>query len=126
MDSNIKVQKIDDLNFKSYKEQLARTLMKHGYHSEIIANNSELKQFIENYVSTNVIDSMNRDKILGITRKLANMEITLPNGEHATYPIIHAYKYHNLMNTTIFYIDENNECKAEVIELINESALLFT
>lgn len=117
--------KVNKETFQNYKERLARTLLKYNFHAEVIANNTDLKNFIENYVVANCIDSMNRDKILGITKKLANMEVKLPNNEYVSFPIIHTYKWHNLVSSTIFYIDENGECKAEKIEL-EASPLIVT
>lgn len=121
----IKVDEIKPEVFNSYKERLARKLMKYNFHSEVIANNTDLKTAIENYVIENVIDAMNKNTILGISKKLANMEIALPNGSRVTFPIIHTYKYHNLISTTIFYMDEENHFKAEEIEL-NPSSLIIT
>lgn len=123
--ADTRVVKVDNVVFQNYKEKLARTLLKYNCHAEAIANNTDLKSFIEKYVVTNCIDSMNRDKILGITKKLANMEVQLPNNEYVSFPIIHTYKWHNLVSSTIFYIDETGECKAEEIEL-ESSPLIIT
>ena len=104
----IKVDKVEDSVFAEYKERLAMKLMKYNLHAEAIANNAEFKQAIENYVIENVIDATTKNAIQGISKKLANMDIVIPNGEHVTFPIIHTYKYHNLVSTTIFYLDEND------------------
>lgn len=122
---DVYIEKVDKTKFAEYKEKLARKLLKYNFHSEVISNNTELKNFIENYVVDNVINNVNKHAIIGISKKLANMDIGLPNGEHVTFPIIHTYKYHNLLSTTIFYINENNECIAEDIEL-SESPLIIT
>lgn len=121
----IKVDEVSSETFNSYKERLAKKLLKYNFHSEEIANNTDLKQSIENYVIENVINATNKNTILGISKKLANMDIALPNGTRVTFPIIHTYKYHNLVSTTIFYMDEDNHFKAEDIEL-NQSSLIIT
>ena len=99
--------------------------MKYNLHAEAIANNAEFKQAIENYVIENVIDATTKNAIQGISKKLANMDIVIPNGEHVTFPIIHTYKYHNLVSTTIFYLDEQGNFKAEDIPLM-ETPLIIT
>lgn len=121
----IKVDEVKSEVFNDYKERLARKLMKYNFHAEVIANNVDLKTAIENYVIENVIDATNKNTILGVSKKLANMDIALPNGVRVTFPIIHTYKYHNLVSTTIFYMDEDNHFKAEEIEL-NPSKLIIT
>ena len=77
----IKVDKVEDNIFLSYKERLAKKLLKYNMHADAIANNTEFKQSIENYVIENVINAVNKNAILGISRKLANMDVKLPNGE---------------------------------------------
>ena len=121
----IKVDKVEDSVFAEYKERLAMKLMKYNLHAEAIANNAEFKQAIENYVIENVIDATTKNAIQGISKKLANMDIVIPNGEHVTFPIIHTYKYHNLVSTTIFYLDEQGNFKAEDIPLM-ETPLIIT
>lgn len=121
----IKVDKVEDSVFAEYKERLAMKLMKYNLHAEAIANNAEFKQAIENYVIENVIDATTKNAIQGISKKLANMDIVIPNGEHVTFPIIHTYKYHNLVSTTIFYLDENGEFHAEDVPLY-ENKLIIT
>ena len=98
----IKVDKVDDKVFAEYKERLAKKLMKYNMHADAIANNASFKQSIENYVIENVINNINKNAIIGISKKLANMDVQLPNGEHVTFPIVHAYNYHNLVSTTNF------------------------
>ena len=121
----IKVDKVEDSVFAEYKERLAMKLMKYNLHAQAIANNAEFKQVIENYVIENVIDATTKNAIQGISKKLANMDIVIPNGEHVTFPIIHTYKYHNLVSTTIFYLDENGEFHAEDVPL-HEKKLIIT
>lgn len=121
----IKVDKVEDSVFAEYKERLAMKLMKYNLHAEVIANNAEFKQAIENYVIENVIDATTKNAIQGISKKLANMDIVIPNGEHVTFPIIHTYKYHNLVSTTIFYLDESGEFHAEDVPL-HEKKLIIT
>ena len=121
----IKVDKVEDSIFASYKERLAKKLMKYNMHADAIANNASFKQSIENYVIENVINNINKNAIIGISKKLANMDVKLPNGEHVTFPIIHTYKYHNLVSTTIFYLDEQGNFKAEDIPLM-ETPLIIT
>ena len=121
----IKVDKVEDSIFAEYKERLAMKLMKYNLHAEAIANNAEFKQAIENYVIENVIDATTKNAIQGISKKLANMDIVIPNGEHVTFPIIHTYKYHNLVSTTIFYLDENGEFHTEDVPL-HEKKLIIT
>ena len=121
----IKVDKVEDNVFAEYKERLAMKLMKYNLHAEAIANNAEFKQAIENYVIENVIDATTKNAIQGISKKLANMDIVIPNGEHVTFPIIHTYKYHNLVSTTIFYLDDQGSFKAEDVPLV-ESKLIIS
>ena len=121
----IKVDKVEDSVFAEYKERLAMKLMKYNLHAEAIANNAEFKQAIENYVIENVIDATTKNAIQGISKKLANMDIVIPNGEHVTFPIIHTYKYHNLVSTTIFYLDDQGSFKAEDVPLV-ESKLIIS
>ena len=121
----IKVYNVEDSVFAEYKERLAMKLMKYNLHAEAIANNAEFKQAIENYVIENVIDATTKNAIQGISKKLANMDIVIPNGEHVTFPIIHTYKYHNLVSTTIFYLDDKGSFKAEDVPLV-ESKLIIS
>ena len=121
----IKVDKVDDKVFAEYKERLAKKLMKYNMHADTIVNNPDFKQGIENYVIENVINTKTKDAILGISKKLANMDIMIPNGEHITFPIIHTYKYHNLVSTTIFYLDDQGSFKAEDVPLV-ESKLIIS
>ena len=121
----IKVDKVEDNVFASYKERLAKKLMKYNLHAEVIANNATFKQNIENYVIKNVIECKTKDAILGISKKLANMEVRLPNDEFVTFPIIHIYKYHNLVSTVIFYMTEDGQFVAEEVPLV-ESPLIIT
>ena len=121
----IKVDKVEDSIFTSYKERLAKKLLKYNMHADAIVNNSEFKQCIENYVLENVINAVNKNAILGISKKLANMDVRLPNGEHVTFPIIHTYKYHNLVSPTIFYLDDQGHFVAEDVPLI-ETPLIIT
>ena len=121
----IKVDKVEDIVFASYKERLAKKLMKYNLHAEVIANNATFKQNIENYVIKNVIECKTKDAILGISKKLANMEVRLPNDEFVTFPIIHTYKYHNLVSTVIFYMTEDGQFVAEEVPLV-ESPLIIT
>ena len=120
----IKVDKVEDNVFASYKERLAKKLMKYNLHAEVIANNAAFKQNIENYVIKNVIECKTKDAILGISKKLANMEVRLPNDEFVTFPIIHTYKYHNLVSTIIFYMTEDGQFVAEEVPLV-ESPLII-
>ena len=120
----IKVDKVEDNIFAEYKERLAMKLMKYNLHAEAIANNAEFKQAIENYVIENVIDATTKNAIQGISKKLANMDIVIPNGEHVTFPIIHTYKYHNLVSTTIFYLDESGEFHAEDVPLYEKKLII--
>ena len=121
----IKVDKVYDKVFAEYKERLAKKLMKYNMHADAIVNNPDFKQGIENYVIENVINTKTKDAILGISKKLANMDIMIPNGEHITFPIIHTYKYHNLVSTTIFYLDDQGSFKAEDVPLV-ESKLIIS
>ena len=121
----IKVDKVEDNVFASYKERLAKKLMKYNLHAEVIANNATFKQNIENYVIKNVIECKTKDAILGISKKLANMEVRLPNDEVVTFPIIHTYKSHNLVSTVIFYMTEDGQFVAEEVPLV-ESPLIIT
>lgn len=120
----IKVEKVDDRVFAEYKERLAMKLMKNNMHADNIANDPYFKQCIENYVIENVINAQTKNAILGYVKKLANMDIIIPNGEHVTFPIIHTYKYHNLVSTTIFYLDDQGSFKAEDVPLV-ESKLII-
>lgn len=121
----IKVNKVEDHVFTEYKARLAKKLMKYNLHADAIVNNAEFKQSIENYVIENVINTTNKNAILGISKKLANMDVRLPNGEHVTFPIIHTYKYHNLVSTTIFYLDDQGKFIAEDIPL-EDKAIIVT
>ena len=120
----IKVDKVEDSIFAEYKERLAMKLMKYNLHAEAIANNAEFKQAIENYVIENVIDATTKNAIQGISKKLANMDIVIPNGEHVTFPIIHTYKYHNVVSTTIFDLDESGEFHAEDVPLYEKKLII--
>ena len=120
----IKVDKVEDKVFEDYKARLAKKLLKYNLHADVIVNNSEFKQNIENYVIVNVINAKTKNDILGISKKLANMDIIIPNGEHVTFPIIHTYKYHNLVSTTIFYLDEQGKFKAEDVPLVESGIII--
>lgn len=120
----IKVDKVEERVFAEYKERLAKKLMKYNMHAENIVDNPDFKQGIENYVIENVINAQTKNAILGYVKKLANMDIMIPNGEHVTFPIIHTYKYHNLVSTTIFYLDDQGSFKAEDVPLV-ESKLII-
>ena len=46
------------------------------------------------------------------------------NDEYVTFPIIHTYKYHNLVSTTIFYLDESGEFHAEDVPLYEKKLII--
>lgn len=120
----LKVKEIDNATFSEYKDRLACTLLKHNFHADEIASRPEFKQQIEDYVIDNVINATNRNAIMGISKKLANMDVKLPDGECVSFPIIHTYKYHNLVSSTIFYIDKHGDFIAEDIELIDPKLII--
>lgn len=120
----IKVEEISEKVFNEYKARLAKKLLKYNLHADAIVNNAYFKQSIENYVIENVINATNRNAILGISKKLANMDVRLPNDAHVAFPIIHTYKYHNLVSTTIFYLDDHGCFVAEDIPLIESSLII--
>lgn len=120
----IPVQYVPDQVMIEYKGRLAQSLLNHGCHQAVIADKPDLKQYIENYVSNNVISCKVKDALVGIVKKLALLNAKLPNNETVTYPIIHTYRGHNLVETTIFYIDEDGHPTHEVVPL-QRSALII-
>ena len=113
----MKVDKVEESDFISYKTQLAKILLSHNMHSDAIIDKPDFKQKIENYVIENVINAQTKNAILGISKKLANMDVNFEQGT-VTFPIIHTYKYHNLVSTTIFYLNDKGDFVAEDIPLI--------
>jgi len=120
----IPVQYVPDRVMENYRGRLAEALLKHGYHAEIIEKHPDLKQYIENYATKNVLECKTRDAIVGIVKKLAIVNANLPNNETVTYPIIHTYRGHNLVETTIFYIDSEGHPTHEVIPLQQSSLII--
>lgn len=120
----IKVDEVSEDVFGEYKERLAKKLLKYNMHAEAIANNAEFKQSIKNYVIENVINATNKNRILGISKKLANMEIHHPDEEYVSFPVIHTYKYHNLVSTTIFYYNSNGDFIADEVPLIESPIII--
>lgn len=120
----IKVDEVSEDVFNEYKERLAKKLLKYNMHADAIANNAEFKQSIKNYVIENVLNATTKNNILGISKKLANMEIHHPDGEHVSFPVIHTYKYHNLVSTTIFYSNSNGDFVADEVPLVESQIII--
>lgn len=125
MNPNIEIEKVSDYDLDNYKQELATKLCKYHTTGDDIAANSELKQFIENYVTENVIEARGKLALQGYTKKLAHMEVKLPGiVSPAVFPIIHTYHFHNLVSTTIFYIDENGKFKVDEVVLNKKKILV--
>ncbi|MCM1213973.1 MAG: hypothetical protein NC548_05585 [Lachnospiraceae bacterium] len=120
----IPVQYVPDKVMETYRGKLAATLLEHGCHSVEIEKHPDLKQYIENYATKNVLECKVKDAIVGIVKKLALLNANLPNNETVTYPIIHTYRGHNLVETTIFYIDKDGNPTHEVIPLQQSSLII--
>ena len=117
----IPVQYVPDRVMIEYKGRLAQSLLDHGCHQAVIEEHPDLKQYIENYATENVINCKTKDALVGIVKKLALLNAKLPNNVTVTYPIIHTYRGHNLVETTIFYIDAEGHPTHEVVPLQKSS-----
>lgn len=117
-----KVTKVADNVFEDYRSRLATALLRYGYTADKIAQDTELKDYIGNYVQANVIDSKTRDAIVGITHRLAHMEVA--GNQEGVFPIVHQYKWHNLVGSIIFYKDDNGHCIHEMIPVNNNPILI--
>lgn len=108
-----RVTKVDDKVFEGYRSRLATALLRYGYTADKITQDTELKDYIGNFVQTNVIDNKTKDAIIGISHRLAHMEVS--GNQEGVFPIVHQYKWHNLVGSIIFYKDENGRCVHEMI-----------
>lgn len=120
----LKVQEVSKNDLEEYKGRLANRLLKYGFDTNKLAVDNDMKTFIENYVTTNIIDRTAKDAIVGISKKLAHMDIGVSGIGTLTFPVIHTYKYHNLVNTIIFYRNENNDPVAEEVPLMDEKLII--
>jgi len=111
-----KDEKIPLTDLAHYKETLGNLLREHMMTADKIAQDSDMKTYIENYAMENVINCKAADALLGIVKKFAHMEIKDANGT-LVFPIIHAYKGHNLLNTVFFYKDENGACTTGTVQI---------
>ena len=100
-----RIYKVSDDVFEEYRSRLATALIKGGYDADSIANDSEMKQFISNWVEQNVINDKTKNALIGITHKLAHMEIA--GAQKGTFPIVHQYLWHNLQCSIIFVKDSD-------------------
>ena len=103
--------------FNEYKVRLANTLMQVGLDSDTIFKDSQLKQFIVNYVENELMNEKkdNERIILGTNIRLVHMEIETSDGKK-TYPLINEYKGHHLMKTYYFY-KADDECRMGCVEV---------
>ena len=110
--------------FNEYKLRLTDTLMRQGLDSDTIFRDSQLKQFIFNYVENELMNEKKDTEriILGTNIRLVHMEIEASSGKKI-YPLVNEYKGHYLMNTYYFY-KNGSECKMGCVE-VNPSPIIL-
>ena len=113
-----RIYKVGEDTFDEYRSRLASALLKGGFDADTIANDSEMKQFISNWVSDNVIEHKTANALIGITHKLAHMEIE--GAQKGTFPIVHQYLWHNLQCSIIFVKDDQGHPIVERIPVEKE------
>lgn len=112
--------------FNDYKERLARTLMDKALDSDSIFMDTEAKQFITNYVETELLSEQKDMErlILNLNIRLANIDINTSTGTK-NYPVINEYKIHHLVKTYYFYRDtETKSIKLGTVE-VKKSPLII-
>ncbi len=112
-----RVQKVAEAVFDSYRTRLATELTTHGFTAAKIAEDTEMKTYINNWVQENVINHKERDAIVGITHKLAHMEVQGTAEFAGVYPIVHKYLWHNLTGSYVFYKGDDGTCQTTFISL---------
>lgn len=116
--------------FYDYIGRLRTALFRNGLSSLDIVNDSVCKQYITNWVQTEVIDKKERDKICGVIKTLANMEVHFsgPDRDPIVYPIIHEYKGHHLIKSYYFArgTRPGEVVTAESIPVLKEKAILIS
>lgn len=111
------VHRVGQANFDDYRTRLATVCTKYGYSADKIVNDTELKEYIKNFVQENIIDHTARDALVGVSHRFAHMEISGNEKYNGVYPICHKYLGHNLVGTYVFYKDDDGVCHSEYIEL---------
>ena len=111
--------------WNEYKERLANTLREKGVTCDQLFNDPDLKNFVTNYMSTEILtEKKDRERILTNTNiRLAHLDIETDQGIQ-TYPIVNEYTGHHLQKTYYFYKDENDSCKMGCVEVVTKSILL--
>lgn len=99
-----KVYKVAEQVFDDYRSRLATALLEHGWTAEAISTNTDMKAFVANYVQTEIIDAKIKNDLIGITHRLAHMEIQ--SNQLMVFPVVHQYSWHNLQGTIIFYMQD--------------------
>lgn len=91
-----------------FKIRLTNELSEKALDNDQIFNNSEYREYIVNYVDSELLSSKKESErlILGINIRLAHMDIETSDGKKI-YPIINEYKGHHLMKTYYFYKTDN-------------------
>lgn len=95
-----------------YRERLKKSLYNEGLSAIDITNNTDYKTFVSNYVQTNVVNAATKNTILGISHRLANVELTKGDVK-SVYPVINEYKGHDL--TKIYYFKAGHNGTIEVV-----------
>lgn len=112
------VTEVSKRDIENYRVRLAQCLYHHKTTADVIAGDTDLKMFISAYVTENVVNSVAKDAILGIVKKLAHMQLALPGGDVAVFPVINVYSGHNLKESIIFYKDDSGKPSIEIIPMM--------
>lgn len=110
--------------FNTYKERLASALLTDGIDADTINENSDYKTFISNYVDSEIVQKKHKFAILGITHKLAHMDINYQD-TGKIYPIVNEYKGHDLQKTIYFSKGSNEDIIINEIPVKESKIITF-
>ena len=110
---------------EEYKTRLATALLKNGIATDYFneEGNTDIKLYVTNFVNDVITERANRDRIMGITYKLAQTSIHNSESE-VLYPVINKYQGHLLIETYYFAL-EGNEVKTEVVPFSDKGPLII-
>lgn len=107
----------DEKTIKDYKARLAAALVKDGLSADTIATSTMYKEYLIRFAEDNIIAPQAKDRIMGITYKMAVMDLDiLGTGatEYQSFPIINKFKGHNLIESIYFRKDGTGVSTASV------------
>ena len=113
---------------EKYQYQLINILSKSGITCEMINNNAYYKNFIANYVESEIVNKIHKFALQDITHKFIHMNISMVKNNKNTeyiYPVINRYKGHNLLESILYVIDSNEVITTRTVPFRDSSIILL-